>query len=205
MDTIPNKTFFIFLRHGQGTHNIDFEKYGEHAYFDNKNIDAKLTETGKDQAANIFRNNLLNKDKYDVIYCSPLTRCIETLMLAFPDSLKTEVFVDDRLMEPQGDCACNLRPEYDELKKKLPEKWNLDGVGFTNPFSYLNEGYQLGLNGNSVFLERIKKIGEDILNKYQGKRILICTHHDWIRGWFQLFQDGKIISPKNCEILKAEV
>ena len=107
-------------------------------------------------------------------------------------------------MEPQGDCACNKRQEYDELITTLPDSWDFSGVGQTNPFNYLKEGYQLGLSGNSIFLKRVKEWGDEILEKYRGSRILVCSHHDFIRGWFQVFQEGKLVSPKNCEILYAE-
>jgi broad specificity phosphatase PhoE len=203
---MENKTTFIFIRHGQGTHNVDFKKYGEHAYFDEKNVNAKLTEFGRLQAQDVYKSGKLgNANNYDILFCSPLTRCIDTLLLAVPDSSCVSVLLDDRLMEPQGDCACNKRLEYSELQNNIPEKWDMSGVAYINPFNHLREGYQLGLSGNSVFLKRILNWGEEVLNLYRGRKILVCAHHDWIRGWFQIFQGGRLVSPDNCEILHAMV
>lgn len=200
------ETHFVFIRHGQAQHNVDFLKYGEHAYFDKKNVDAELTELGKSQAQGVYESGTLGgAGDYDVIFCSPLSRCRNTLLLAVPDSSSVRVLLDDRLMEPQGDCACNRRQEYTELVKNVPDSWDMTEVSSFNPFDRLREGYQLGLSGNSVFLKRVLDWGNDILERYRGCKILVCTHHDWIRGWFQEFQEGTIVSPKNCEVLRASV
>lgn len=195
-----NPTYITFVRHGQATHNTDFEIFGESAYFDKKNTDAQLTELGRNQALAINLNNT-----YDIIYCSPLSRCIDTLLLSMPTSVSANVLLDDRLMEPQGDCLCNRRKEREEILKNLPNNWNTNGVNDKNPSDVLKEGYKLSLSGNGAFLNRIEQVGKEMLEKHRGKRIIIFSHHDWIRGWFLIFQPWRIVSPKNCEVLHVTI
>jgi broad specificity phosphatase PhoE len=189
-------TRLIFIRHGQSEHNVDYMYRGLDAYYDVKNTDSKLTSTGVSQAKSVRLEG-----KIDVIYCSPLKRCRDTLCIVKKDFNDVDVFLDDRLMEPQGEAYCNKRSEKSILKKECPATWNLDGVSDENPFERQQEGH----NQYDVrFKQRVIQTAKEIHEKHAGKTIAIFTHHDWISVWFKKFTDFEV-SPRNCEVLFAEI
>lgn len=203
-------THITFLRHGRARHNEDFEIRGEHAYFDVANIDAELTEKGQAQAQAIQLQGRLHREDFDAIFCSPLRRCRQTLLLAMPESRYCPVILDDRLMEPQGDAACNRRQEKNEISGNIPEAWLFDGgVNEENPFCSLKEGYSMAGQGFDNFSSRVRNFTEWLLSgggcdTYRGKKILIVGHHDWIKTWHILYK-GFAVSPTNCEIVETLV
>ena len=194
------ETKFTFVRHGRAWHNEDFDLRGEHAYFDPVNTDARLTQRGEVQAKAL--QGIFKPMDFDVIFCSPLRRCISTLRLAFPQSEDLPVILDDLLMEPQGDAACNRRLERKDLIENVPTSWVTTRISDVNPFQVLNEGYSMGGPGFQQFSSRVKKFTEWLMANYRGKQILVVGHHDWIKTWYIIY-NGKAVSPQNCEILEA--
>jgi broad specificity phosphatase PhoE len=85
-----------FLRHAEGVHNVNRQ------YRDIQNLDARLTEKGKEQCRKLdesIRNHsmmMLMRGKplsdlassVDLIVTSPLTRCVETTLGSFQSILK---------------------------------------------------------------------------------------------------------------------
>lgn len=73
---------FIFMRHGEAEHNVAFKTDGEAAYKNPAFRDAKLTNDGVNQC-NETGETLSRGDiaKFDAVYTSPLTRCIQTALL----------------------------------------------------------------------------------------------------------------------------
>lgn len=195
-----------FIWHGQATHNVDALIRGEHAYFDPINTDAALTKTGIQQAIEAGYFSLPDADigPFQAIYCSPSLRCRQTLHhSALEHTKRCGVQLVDRLMEPQGDAACNKRSERTELVETVPAGWNLSGVGEVNPFSVWREGYSMGGDGYGHFAARVRDFTEKILRKHRfDERILIVSHHDWIRTWFREMLDQSV-APANCEVLTA--
>lgn len=196
-----------FIRHGQARHNVDAEMRGEHAYFDPINTDAELTYVGHVQtraAQAMFPVSAT----FDAIYCSPSLRCRQTLMNAAGHHADAQiVYLDDRLMEPQGDAFCNKRMAREDLiaSTMIPAHWDLSGVSDTNPFDVLKEGYTSAGAGYSQFASRIADFTAYIQSRHQpGDHILIVSHHDWIRTWFQVHLQ-RTVSPKNAEVLTAEL
>lgn len=193
---------FWFIRHGQATHNVDALVRGEHAYFDPVNTDAALTEKGHSQAIEARGAIPAN---LNAIYCSPSRRCRQTLQGAAPTQAeKCDVILDDRLMEPQGDALCNKRIERDALAADVPANWSIRGVAEENPFvTWKGEGYSCGGDGYDKFAARVRAFTAEILARHDPwDRILIVSHHDWIRTWFKE-STGDEVSPANCEVLTA--
>ena len=198
--------YFWFIRHGQATHNVDALIRGEHAYFDPVNTDAALTKKGIQQAIEAGYFSLPDADigPFHAIYCSPSLRCRQTLHhCALEHTTRCGVQIDDRLMEPQGDAACNKRADRAELAKIVPEGWSLSGVADVNPFSVWREGYSLGGDGYGHFSARVRDFTEKVLRKHRfDDRVLVVSHHDWIRTWFSEHL-GQTVSPDNGAVLTA--
>ena len=196
-----------FIRHGQATHNVDAETRGEHAYFDPIHTDAELTDMGHVQTRGA-RRSFPENESFTAIYCSPSRRCRQTLMNAAPVHAHAQVvYLDDRIMEPQGDAYCNKRIDRAAMltASTIPAHWDLAGVSETNPFDVLREGYTVGADGYHSFSARIKAFTADLAARHvAGDRILIVSHHDWIRTWFKVYLDRKV-SPANAEVLVADL
>jgi len=176
----------VFLRHGHATHNRDAELYGESAYFDIRNKDAELTEKGHAQAKAVGKK-IGSAVGFDRIYCSSLRRCMQTLLGAVPDSVNcSNVYIDDRLMEPQGNAVCNRRLCKEEIMDSIPMIWNMDHVGEKNPFdTAIDEGYDLVAEGGpkAEFQLRVAEFIrylKESATEQNHRRILVVAHHDWI-------------------------
>lgn len=86
----------IFVRHGQSTENVAINNGTE---YDHTNI--KLTKLGKKQARQTGK--YLNKifGKFDIIYTSPIERCIETTNLIYEqlDLTDCEIKIENKIIE----------------------------------------------------------------------------------------------------------
>ena len=190
-------TRVVFLRHAQGTHNVT------QAYLDPAHKDAALTAEGVRQAW-ILRESGRLRD-FDLVYCSPLRRCRQTLIGAVPSVERFPVRMEDRLMEPQGVAICNRRAELADLRAQVSSMWCLDGVGSVNPYDVLAEGGTVGSGGHSGFERRVREFTEEVLRRQPaGSRVLVVAHHDWIRAWFRLYAPERgTVSLGNCETVTA--
>lgn len=113
---------------------------------------AKLTELGREQAANLGREN--SNIKFDVIFTSDLIRAIDSADIAFSNVFKV---VDERLRE------CNYG-DLDGMDKKLIIYEEHIDVPFPNGESLKDVE------------KRIQSFIEDLLKKYKGKTIGIVAH-----------------------------
>lgn len=183
------------MRHGEATHNVAARSEGTHAYHDPIHADAALTAEGVSQAAQAN----LNPSDFDTIYCSPLRRCYQTLLAAMPAArLATHVFLDDRLMEPQGSAICNKRTEI----VMAPAGWNRDRISPMNPWFLADEGASIP---SPAFEKRVAEFYNWLCKIHRpGDRILIVSHHDWIHTWFQVHQSSGV-SLRNAEVISTAV
>jgi broad specificity phosphatase PhoE len=118
---------FIFLRHGEAQHNVDFHKVGEAAFTDPKNKDAPLTEVGKQQAQDVAKK--LSAYLLLDIWSSPLTRCVETSLELFEELNVGELYLHDSLLERLGGGhVCNDRKSKIELKDIVCMNMDLLGL-----------------------------------------------------------------------------
>ncbi len=114
---------FIFVRHGEALHNVAFHNEKcEEVFTRNEFKDAPLTEKGKQQAKEtgkqLFDFNIVD------IWCSPLTRCIETAEEIFEEVNASHLYLHDNLLERLGGHhVCNDRKSKYEIQKKY-SIWN---------------------------------------------------------------------------------
>jgi len=120
-----------FVRHGEGQHNLLAKQRGgctcntdplKCPYKDEKVMDARLTELGRDQARTNqpFTETLTN---LSLIYVSPLSRAVETALLAFNSHNQNNLcpFVaNENLREQNGKHICDRRRSVDEIKLDYP-------------------------------------------------------------------------------------
>ena len=105
------KTVHI-VRHAQGTHNVKKE------YKDIRNMDARLTDHGKQQCAQLASKSpdLVSKDA--VVVSSTLTRCIQTSLHSFPH---LERFLAHENIRETVNYACDRRRVISEIQSDHPE------------------------------------------------------------------------------------
>lgn len=119
---MAKQKFEIYLfRHGQTEFNRNNQFTG--------NVDAKLTETGKQDAKIISER--MKKKKFKFAFCTSLSRSRDTLN----ETLKTHpecqaVIVDDRMIERVYG-SIQGQTHWDVVKKHGPEKYDLWHRGFT--------------------------------------------------------------------------
>jgi len=117
---------FIFVRHGEATHNVAFHEEGNSVFTDKKYEDAPLTEKGFQQARETGK--ALSSLKIIDIWSSPLTRCIQTGEEIFEETSADDCFVHDNLLERLGDNhVTNNRSLKRDIQKKHP-MWNVDYI-----------------------------------------------------------------------------
>jgi broad specificity phosphatase PhoE len=192
----------MFVRHGQATHNVT------RAYWDPRERDAALTAEGVRQAWDLRVDRL--GERADVICCSPLQRCRQTLGLLLGvggsstfGATRAQVLLDDRLMEPQGSAIVNRRAEWQDLRDSVPTGWDLERVGLTNPYDQWVEGGTVGEDGHGHFDARVRAWTEEMCRRYPGRRLLVVTHHDWIASWFRQFSGGRRVSVANGRMIEG--
>lgn len=115
---------FLFLRHGEATHNVAFYAQGAQIFKEEAYRDAPLTEKGRQQAQDVAR--VFSGKSFSAIWCSPLTRCLETAEELFEEVTCHELYLHDNLLERQGNkYPMNERKAKHELKAAFPI-WNMD-------------------------------------------------------------------------------
>ena len=172
------------VRHGQTIVNVK------------KLINARniigINSTGKKEAE--VAANQIEKEKIDLIICSPLRRTKQTCNIINKNKIK--VIYDKRILERDSGSM-----QFQKIEKLDFSEWyniNKDKV-------YKNS------EGFKSILERVKNFLEEIKIKYPNKNILIVTHGDVckaIYAYLSNITDAKEISlfkQGNCEIKKYDI
>jgi len=193
-----NPVRVIFVRHGESTHNIDYSVKSE---------DGVLTEKGQKQATKTgkFLSKVFNK--FDVVYSSPATRCVQTANLIMDEiGFKHEnIVIDDLLVElgyfnndlestdpKEVEKLFNNTESIKKLRKKVDNTQNpfeidiLDKKLFVEYDKYYNlkPDYKETYENCKNFLDKVNK---------DCKQILVITHGGTIAsmqsvlcrtGWF---------------------
>lgn len=148
----PSTTTYkvIFLaRHGQGIHNVAWEKYGERRWDDHFSkldgadgmhwVDARLTPLGEGQAqaaARCWAQQVKSQGMpvSEVFYSSPLMRCLQTarIMHAGPEwgmlgAPRYVPIVKESLRETNGVHTCDKRSPRSAIVARFPEAKFEDG------------------------------------------------------------------------------
>mmetsp|Transcript_20338 Transcript_20338/g.45597 ORF Transcript_20338/g.45597 Transcript_20338/m.45597 type:complete len:248 (-) Transcript_20338:62-805(-) len=103
-----------FLRHGQATHNVHTE------YKSEANIDARLTELGRQQCADLAAT--IESLQVDLVVSSPLTRTLQTAQLSFCSQLKAGVPLQaEETARETVNYLCDTRRPTADLRADFPE------------------------------------------------------------------------------------
>ena len=160
----------IFIRHGEAEHNIAFHEKGPSIFSDPAYTDPPLTELGHTQAyeagIEIAKNHGI---KFNSVWCSPLTRCIQTALEVTKTISVEKMFLHDNLVEVLSEtCTCNRRKEKRFLMD-LYSEFNMTLLPET-PSTWLGHEYapHVRLRMSMIF---------HCLQHLSGNH-LIVTHHD---------------------------
>lgn len=166
---------FIFLRHAQAEHNVAFHNEGESAFHNPLYKDAKLTEKGIQQAQETA-NELAKLDIID-IWCSPLTRCIQTTLEVFEEVNCNKIYLHDNLLERLGGGhVCNERRAKHELKKEY-SFFEMKQLPELPAFWSEREDNYAVYQRMFMFMKLMEDIYKD---KSSEKYVLIVSHADAI-------------------------
>jgi broad specificity phosphatase PhoE len=181
--------YCVFVRHGESTQNVA-EQLGTN--YDINNI--KLTEKGKTQAeiTGKFLKDVFNK--FDVIYSSPIKRCIETANIIIKElTVNPDKLIEDSLLIESGEINHNLyNLSYDEKSIKNEKLSNLEEKisNVMNPFEQLKLSKQFYKLISDVYdiipnyeqlLHNYKKFLKKVKNS-PHKNILIIGHAGTLLG-----------------------
>ncbi|MBI5153429.1 MAG: class I tRNA ligase family protein [Parcubacteria group bacterium] len=160
LDELNNQAYFnnewYTMRHGESTHNVEGTMAGG-AYLDTSH----LTERGRKQIHVLGKK--LQKEKIDVIYCSPAERTKETAEI-IRKHVRAPIFFDERLVEIRAGI-------FDGKSMNDYGAFHLDPL---DKFSKPSPG---GESLNEV-ARRMMSFIEEINKKHIGKRILLISHGD---------------------------
>lgn len=175
----------IIVRHGETIANTKKILQGKE--------DGKLTEKGQLQAKEIGR---ILKDKYkiDMVFCSPLGRCIETL-----ENILEEYPIDGEIF------MSNLIEERDFGEYAGSEYQMIDWDDF-NQDNKINR--QMGVESWDDVKKRVELFLEDLKLEDENKTILIVSHAGPIRVMANKITGKELayeaIEVKNGEILEFD-
>jgi broad specificity phosphatase PhoE len=185
---------FVFLRHGEATHNKAFhqENENETSIFTNEEFrDAPLTRLGIEQARAVGEKLVkeFGMDGWTAVWCSPLTRAVQTANEIYEEINVYTTVLHDNLIEMQGkNYLCNHRLTRDEIDKKYFNMWE------TQHLADVQSGWNKAENPTTV-RTRMWMLCAFLSVLYKDKpnpRILIVSHANAI-------QDLTGIYLKNCE------
>ena len=109
----------ICIRHGQATHNFDHKLRGEKAYLDPIHRDSVLLKQGELEAKNL--NSDVLKMDFEIILVSPLTRTLQTCMLATKNVKKPRIALECVREFPCRVHTPNNRKNISILKEKFEQ------------------------------------------------------------------------------------
>jgi broad specificity phosphatase PhoE len=167
---------FIFVRHGEALHNVAFNtEKSENVFSREENRDAPLTEKGIQQAQQtgkeLFKYNILD------IWCSPLTRCIQTAEEIFEEVNANHLYLHDNLLECLGGKhVCNERKAKYEIQKQYT-LWNTTFLPEIAPY-WIEREPTISVHNRMVML--ILYLTELYKEQNENTYILIVSHCDAI-------------------------
>lgn len=137
-----------FIRHGQTDWNVAELMQGQ--------TDVPLNDTGRSQAQQMAKT--LKGVTFDKVFCSPLTRAVETCKAVVDES---QITLDSRLAER---CFGEFEGESIYVMRSR-QFWNTNG-------------YQTFERAESLqqFIDRVYDFLDEITQKYAGQNVLLVAH-----------------------------
>ena len=163
------------VRHGKTDKNVEGIMQG---------VSNELLNDSGRRSCQRLRNELIN-EHFDICYMSPLVRCVETAMILVGD--RVPIMPDKRLIERNiGEFEGKKREEYD-----ISKYWD----------------YNLNSNDNGVepiqdVIKRCQSFLDYVLEKYDGKNVLIVTHHAIFKVLYYLLNN--VDFTKELENIKVD-
>lgn len=184
---------FLFVRHGQATHNTGAELYGDIAYEDPRFRDASLTERGRLQALEAGRAIVAQVGNRQVhVYSSPSTRCIQTAECILAAGLNplSRILHDSLLERLLFNHISNERKAVHVLQELYPD-WDTRFLPTFPPCWSQDEPVESVRVRMACLFEYLKKI-----YAYTNTLVLVVTHHDAIDALFNAdLQNAQIFEP----------
>ncbi len=155
-------TTFILIRHGETMWNREGRLMGS--------TDIPLTSEGKIQSAKVARH--LKSYPLDVIFCSPLTRTLQTARVIHRFHKRIPFIIHDKLRERDFGATEGLH--YEEANARHPE------LIYGEAWKYL---YFRPENGESLYevQQRSSHFLSTILPTYESRQIAIVSHGTFLR------------------------
>eukprot|EP00527_Entomoneis_sp_CCMP2396_P009215 CAMPEP_0198138106 /NCGR_PEP_ID=MMETSP1443-20131203/1529_1 /TAXON_ID=186043 /ORGANISM="Entomoneis sp., Strain CCMP2396" /LENGTH=296 /DNA_ID=CAMNT_0043799749 /DNA_START=125 /DNA_END=1015 /DNA_ORIENTATION=- len=187
------------VRHAEGTHNVNNE------YRDIANLDARLTKKGEDQCRALARriqtgdDDVLKqlKESVELVITSPVTRCMQTALLAlepvFIERPDVPVLAHEGIRETVN-YNCDRRRTIQELQKDFAPQVDFSAVKDDN--DALWDHYESWLGSDEAFTTyresaQIYKVAErgrafllDFLARRPEEHIVLCSHRAFSRAFF---------------------
>lgn len=159
--------------------------------------DAPLSSTGIAQASKLQKSTTEISEKAELIICSPLTRAIHTMQLAFPN-IKCPVIITP-LVRERGDKTCDIGSPLSKLKESYPdyEYLHFDNEHWwhcnqDNPFEFSKESRESLRSRQDALIEFLRTRSEKV--------VIIISHGQFIKTLI-----GKKIQIKNCGIKRLSL
>jgi len=147
----------IIVRHGESEENSLGILQGL--------LPGKLSEIGIVQAEKLGKR--LSEEKFDIIYCSPTSRCQETLQYI-------SKFIDSTIPIVTSDLI--RERDFGQFNGKSWKEINFDELDIDTP-----ENRKMGVESLVDVDKRIKQFLEEIKSKHQNETVLIVSHSNPIR------------------------
>lgn len=141
----------IFVRHGQTKDNA--------ARINSGRRDVPLNKLGKIQAKEC--GEILQGEKFDVVYCSPLKRARQTAKRIMKYHKHVPIFYDERLLEREDGSATGMKHDdtYPVFAWDFKKKYKFEN--FEQPMQ---------------MYKRVAGFLDEILKKHEGQKVLIVAH-----------------------------
>jgi len=189
---MPNTTIHL-IRHAETVGNAEHIIQGQ-------TMGGKLSKHGERQAQALCE--WAGKNSIDAIYCSSLSRAVETSRIAFPNLEAKQM---DELMEQD---AGELSGKTTEEAFKIFHKMNLSGAREperTIDYYLLRYGHELSGESSKDVQERGMKALEEIVKANPGKTVAVVSHGNLnkcvlcaITGYELSYENFKKMIQNNC-------
>lgn len=176
------------VRHGETESNKNHKHLGR--------TDEPLNEAGLQQA-NTVAEELADKD-FNVIFCSPLKRAVETAKI-IASKINTPVVEKDELME--RDYGSLSGSSYETFAATMIKGRSLKDIDSAQEYDYRPYGGESVSDVKQRFMHFISEVKE----KYSDKMILVVAHGGILKLAHKLFKEITMETPNNCAVIEVDI
>lgn len=200
----PKVKLVLLLRHGEGLHNADKARVGDHAWenefqFRSDYIDAPLTVLGVTQskaAAVVLEEQLSTGGlQLERVIVSPLDRTLETYAHAFANLPQLRVTAMEITRETLGVCPCDQRKSMRDKVAKYPQ---VDFSGVKDEDDML---WKADRRESDAEIEvRALRFLNEIYWDHPESRVAVVSHSGFTRACFRALGHHHY-RPQNAEFI----